>query len=427
MEKVVKKQNTYLAESILEYKLDSGLTLILLPKKGFHEVYGIMTTNFGAIHTEFMVDDKAKYYPAGIAHFLEHKLFETTDGGDLLQEFTQLGASANAYTSLYQTSYLFSTTENVVESLTLLQKMVSEAHFSSESIEREKGIIEQEIEMYLDDPDYRLYMEILASLYPQTPLAQDIAGSVSSIQDITAQQLMENFTTFYQPNQMNLVVIGDFDVNQILEAVNNFQNKLDNNLTVITTKAIEHRPILEHRNISLEVAAPKLAVGLRGNDAIMVENIHKYRLSLSLLFSMLLGWTSQNYQSFYEAGKVDSSFTLHLEVRPDYHFVVISTDTEEPIALSHSIRKILKNFETSPDVTEEHFELLKKEAYGDFIRGLNSLEGTASQFAAQYSEFENMLDLPELLAELSLADLLEAGRSFISNCDMTDFTIFPNK
>lgn len=190
---------------------------------------------------------------------------------------------------------------------------------------------------------------------------------------------------------------------------------------------IEHHPILEHRNVTLQVASPKLAVGLRGNSQLKDEEIPKYRLSLSFLFSMLFGWTSQTYQTFYDAGKIDGSFTLHLEVRPEYHFLVVTADTEEPIALSSSIRKILKNFETSPDLTEEHFEILKKEAYGEFLRGLNSLEGTASQFAAQYSEFETMLDVPRLLNEITLEDITKAGHLFIDSCDMTDFTIFPNK
>ncbi|CRH85582.1 insulinase family protein [Chlamydia trachomatis] len=427
MTKLIKTEYPYLTVPVFEYKIDNGLTVVLMPKENFNEVYGIVTTRFGAINTNIKVDGMLKNYPSGIAHFLEHKMFEDASGNDSLQDFTRIGASANAYTSLYQTSYLFSTTEKVVESLELLQKMVSEAHFTPHSIEKEKGIIEQEIEMYLDDPDYRLYMEILASLYPNTPLAQDIAGTVSSIQEITVENLYENFQFFYQPNQMHLVVIGNFIVNEVIHSIEVFQKNVDNKFTDIENLPIEHHPILEHRNVTLQVASSKLAVGLRGNSQLKDEEISKYRLSLSFLFSMLFGWTSQTYQTFYDAGKIDSSFTLHLEVRPEYHFLVVTADTEEPIALSSSIRKILKNFETSPDLTEEHFEVLKKDAYGEFLRGLNSLEGTASQFAAQYSEFETMLDVPRLLNEITLEDITKAGHLFIDSCDMTDFTIFPNK
>lgn len=423
-----KKTFAYLKDAVYQAVLPNGLRLYLLPKTDFSETYGILTADFGAIDTTFRLSGEKDFrtYPAGIAHFLEHKLFEQEDGGDAMAAFSKIGASANAYTGLYQTSYLFSTTEQVKEALQLLQEFVGNAHFTEESVEREKDIIKQEIEMYQDDPDYRLYTEILASLYPQTPLAQDIAGTVESISKISAQALNDNYQAFYGPENMSLFVIGNFEIEEI------WQDLLEYNQAVkeksnprIERQAVSQSEILAHRKIHLDVATPKLAIGLAGRDQIDEDDLPSYRLALSFLFSMLFGWTSQHYQKLYEAGKIDSSFSLHLEVHSACHFMVMTLDTKEPIAVSNFVRKAIREFENSSDMTEEHLDLLKKEAYGDFIRSLNSLEATASQFVAQQTDTYSIFDLPSLLKKMTLQEVLDAGHRFIENCDMTDFTIFP--
>ncbi|MGQ7367195.1 EF-P 5-aminopentanol modification-associated protein YfmH [Streptococcus suis] len=425
--KLIDKKYPFMKDPVYQAQLDNGLTVILLPKTDFHETYGVITTNFGALHTHILFEDgKSSSYPAGIAHFLEHKLFETEDEEDVMNEFAKFGASANAYTSFRQTSYLFSTTQEVLPALSLLQSFVRQPYFTDENVAREQGIIEQEIEMYQDDVDYRLYTGILGSLYPQTPLAHDIAGTVESIRQITADDLYENFDLFYHPSNMNLFAIGNFDLDQVWQQISSYQAaQLDEKLPRFDIKAIEKLPILQHRMEEFEVATPKLAVGLRGNDEFEPAEMQQYRLCLQLLFAMLFGWTSKRYQDLYEQGKIDSSFQFQLEVTPDYHYLVISGDTQEPITLSSMLMKAVRNFDRDKDVNENHLQLLKNEMYGDFIRSLNSLEFTASHFVAQYSDVENVFDLPQLVEEINLEDIMEAGRRFISQCDMTDFTIFP--
>lgn len=425
--KLLEKRYPYMKETVYYAKLDNGLTVVLLPKMDFHETYGVITTNFGALHTHLLLENGRDItYPAGIAHFLEHKLFENEDEEDVMNEFAKFGASANAYTSFGQTSYLFSTTQEVLPALSLLQSFVRQPYFTDENVAREQGIIEQEIEMYQDDVDYRLFTGILGSLYPQTPLAHDIAGTVESIGHITAEDLYDNFDLFYHPSNMTLFVIGHFDLDQVWQQISSYQTaQLDESRSKFEVKPIEKLPILQHRTEEFEVSTPKLAVGLRGNDVFEREDIQKYRLSLQLLFAMLFGWTSKRYQDLYEQGKIDSSFQFQLEVTPDYHYLVISGDTQEPITLSSMLMKAVRNFERDEDVAEEHLQLLKNEMYGDFIRSLNSLEFTASHFVAQYSDVENIFDLPQMIQGLQLDDIKEAGRQFISHCDMTDFTIFP--
>ncbi|MGT2716002.1 EF-P 5-aminopentanol modification-associated protein YfmH [Streptococcus respiraculi] len=424
--KLTEKTYPYLKNPIYKCKLENGLRVVLVPKKDFHETYAIMTVDFGSIDNKFTTVDKIeKAYPEGIAHFLEHKLFEMPNSGDILQEFARYGANANAYTSFHQTSYLFSTTGALRQPLDLLQQMVRETHFTDESVEREKEIISQEIEMYADDPDHRLYLGILKSLYPNTALAEDIAGTTTSIHEISAEILRENFQQFYQPKAMTLVVMGDIDVYQVFDWIYETQAQYHVTKEKPISEPIKKEAIIEHGKESWEVALPKLAIGLRGNNTISKGKEQYYRICLSFLLAMLIGRTSKRYQILYEANKIDHSLSFHIEVQQGYHFVVVTGDTAEPITVSSQLRKAFLNFEQDEDVTQEHFQILKNEMYGEFIRGLNSSEFTVGYFVSHFSETESIFDIPELLISLTLEDVLAVGRQFMTQCDMADFMIFP--
>ena len=415
-------------ETVYQTVLANGLRVFLLPKNDFNETYGIISTNFGSVDTGIVSREtkQVTQYPAGIAHFLEHKLFEGPQGKDLLLEFTKLGAESNAFTSFTRTSYLFSATDNISENLQLLQELVHRADFTKESILREQDIIGQEIEMYQDNPDYRLFFGALANLYPQTPLAEDIAGTKESISEITVENLKENFSNFYHPSNMTLFVIGNFDLEQIAAEIAEQQAKL---IFAGSSEPIEKIPVSLHPVVStdtyrMEVASPKLAVGIRGTDFVDESELYRYKITLKLLFAMMFGWTSKRFQSLYESGKMDNSLTLEVEVEKDFHFVMLTMDTQEPVGLSHQFRSAIKNFDKDPDVTEEHLDTIKSEMFGDFLHGLNSLEYIATQYEP-YLTGENLFDLPKILQDISLNDVIKLGHRFIDQCDMTDFTIFP--
>ena len=414
-------------ETVYQTVLANGLHVFLLPKNDFNETYGIISTNFGSVDTGIVSREtkQVTQYPAGIAHFLEHKLFEGPQGKDLLLEFTKLGAESNAFTSFTRTSYLFSATDNISENLQLLQELVHRADFTKESILREQDIIGQEIEMYQDNPDYRLFFGALANLYPQTPLAEDIAGTKESISEITVENLKENFSNFYHPSNMTLFVIGNFDLEQIAAEIAEQQGKL---VFAGSSEPIEKIPVSLHPVVStdtyrMEVASPKLAVGIRGTDFVDKSELYRYKITLKLLFAMMFGWTSKRFQSLYESGKMDNSLTLEVEVEKDFHFVMLTMDTQEPVGLSHQFRSAIKNFDKDPDVTEEHLDTIKSEMFGDFLHGLNSLEYIATQYEP-YLTGENLFDLPKILQDISLNDVIKLGHRFIDQCDMTDFTIF---
>lgn len=415
-------------ETVYQTVLANGLRVFLLPKNDFNETYGIISTNFGSVDTGIVSREtkQVTQYPAGIAHFLEHKLFEGPQGKDLLLEFTKLGAESNAFTSFTRTSYLFSATDNISENLQLLQELVHRADFTKESILREQDIIGQEIEMYQDNPDYRLFFGALANLYPQTPLAEDIAGTKESISEITVENLKENFKNFYHPSNMTLFVIGNFDLEQIAAEIAEQQEKL---VFAGSSEPIEKIPVSLHPVVStdtyrMEVGSPKLAVGIRGTDFVDESELYRYKITLKLLFAMMFGWTSKRFQSLYESGKMDNSLTLEVEVEKDFHFVMLTMDTQEPVGLSHQFRSAIKNFDKDPDVTEEHLDTIKSEMFGDFLHGLNSLEYIATQYEPHLTG-ENLFDLPKILQDISLNDVIKLGHRFIDQCDMTDFTIFP--
>ena len=427
MTKVVFEEKYYPAvkEMVYRTRLSNGLTVALLPKKEFKEVYGSVTVQFGSVDmlvTE--VDGDVKEYPAGIAHFLEHKLFEREDASDLMSAFTSLGADSNAFTSFTKTSYLFSATDHFLENLELLDELVTSAHFTEDSILREQDIIQQEREMYQDDPDSCLFFSTLANLYPGTPLATDIVGSEESISQINLTNLQENFTRFYKPVNMSLFLVGNFDVDQVQGY---FERKELEDLDVqeLAREKFVLQPVKQTDSMRMEVSSPKLAIGVRGKQEVAEADCYRHHILLKLLFAMMFGWTSDRFQKLYESGKIDASLSLEIEVTSRFHFVMLTMDTKEPVALSHQFRKAIRNFTKDLDITEDHLDIIKREMFGEFFSSMNSLEFIATQYDA-FENGETIFDLPKILQEITLEDVLDAGHHLIDDGDIVDFTIFPS-
>ena len=427
MTKVVFEEKYYPAvkEMVYRTRLANGLTVALLPKKEFKEVYGSVTVQFGSVDTLVTeVDGYVKEYPAGIAHFLEHKLFEREDASDLMSAFTSLGADSNAFTSFTKTSYLFSATDHFLENLDLLDELVTSAHFTEDSILREQDIIQQEREMYQDDPDSCLFFSTLANLYPGTPLSTDIVGSEESISQINLTKLQENFTKFYKPVNMSLFLVGNFDVEQVQDYFERKELK-DLDVQEVVREKFVLQAVKQTDSMRMEVSSPKLAIGVRGKREVAEADCYRYHILLKLLFAMMFGWTSDRFQKLYESGKIDTSLSLEIEVTSRFHFVMLTMDTKEPVALSHQFRKAIRNFTKDLDITEDHLDIIKREMFGEFFSSMNSLEFIATQYDA-FEHGETIFDLPKILQEITLEDVLEAGHYLIDEGDIVDFTIFPS-
>ena len=421
--KIKEKYYEAVGERVCFTKLSNGLTVHLIPKEDYYETYGIITAKFGSIDTRILVNGVEKQYPAGIAHFLEHKLFEDEKGQDFLKRFVQLGSESNAFTSFTKTSYLFSTTSKVTENIQLLLEMVSKASFTEKTISKEREIIQQEIGMYQDSPDYQLFFGALEQLYPVTSLADDIAGTKESIANITTENLHENFDLFYHPSQMHLLVIGNFDVDSVCQVLKDYEKETPRQSIKLERIPVEKNEVILNQSSRMNVVIPKLAIAIRGNDLIQKEETFHYKLMLKLLFSMMFGWTSQRFQSLYEAGKIDNSLTLEVEVEELFHFVILTMDTQEPVSVSHQFRKAIRQFEKDPDVNQEHLDTIKSEMFGDFLQGLNSLEYSATQFE-YFSDGSTSYDLPKILQSISLQDIIRLGHQFIDQAEMIDYMIF---
>ena len=427
MTKVVFEEKYYPAvkEMVYRTRLANGLTVALLPKKEFKEVYGSVTVQFGSVDTLVTeVDGYVKEYPAGIAHFLEHKLFEREDASDLMSAFTSLGADSNAFTSFTKTSYLFSATDHFLENLDLLDELVTSAQFTEDSILREQDIIQQEREMYQDDPDSCLFFSTLANLYPGTPLATDIVGSEESISQINLTNLQENFTRFYKPVNMSLFFVGNFDVERVQDYFESKELK-DLDVQEVVREKLVLQDVEQTDSMRMEVSSPKLAIGIRGKQEVAEADCYRYHILLKLLFAMMFGWTSDRFQKLYESGKIDASLSLEVEVTSRFHFVMLTMDTKEPVALSHQFKKAIRNFTKDIDITEDHLDIIKREMFGEFFSSMNSLEFIATQYDA-FENGETIFDLPKILQEITLEDVLDAGHHLIDDGDIVDFTIFPS-
>ncbi|EMF0625261.1 M16 family metallopeptidase [Enterococcus hirae] len=418
-------------ETLYHEVLPNGLTVYLLPKNDYHKTYGLFSTNYGSIDNEFIPygSDKKIKVPDGIAHFLEHKLFEKEDG-DVFQLFGQQGASANAFTSFTKTSYLFSTTDQVEKNLTTLLDFVQAPYFTEETVNKEKGIIGQEIQMYEDDPNWRMFFGILNNLYPEHPLHIDIAGTVESIEAITADDLYTCYRTFYQPSNMVLFVVGKLEPEKLMELIRTNQNAKD----FPPAQKIEryfpdnNGDIIAKSSMRSAITRDKFVLGIKGLDVLPAEGkeLLRYKTALNLLFQLLLGNTSQNYLKMYNDGLIDDSFGFEFSLDREFHFADFSGDTDQPEKAAEKVKEILLHFEEYQELSEENLTLLKKKMLGQYFQTLNSLEYIANQFTQSLFGDQTLFDLPEIIESIQLADVLKVGRSFIKEEAFSEFYMQPN-
>lgn len=417
-------------ETLYHEVLPNGLTVYLLPKNDYHKTYGLFSTNYGSIDNEFIpYGEKEKVkVPDGIAHFLEHKLFEKEDG-DVFQLFGQQGASANAFTSFTKTSYLFSTTDQVEQNLTTLIDFVQAPYFPEETVNKEKGIIGQEIQMYEDDPNWRMFFGILNNLYPAHPLHIDIAGTVESIDKITAQDLYTCYRTFYQPSNMVLFVVGKMEPEKLMKLIRenqeakNFPPKQE----IVRYFPENTKEIIKQSALEAAITRDKFVLGIKGLDTLPQEGTEllRYKTAINLLFQMILGNTSRNYLAMYNQGIIDDSFGFEFSLDREFHFADFSGDTDEPEKAAEKVKEIILGFADDPEVSEMNLDLLKKKMLGQYFQSLNSIEYIANQFTQSLFGDRTLFDLPEIIDSIQMKDVLAAGEAFISEEAFSEFYMRP--
>ncbi|MHA3065558.1 EF-P 5-aminopentanol modification-associated protein YfmH [Lacticaseibacillus saniviri] len=417
-------------ESLYRQVLDNGLTLLIVPKPQYHKTYAMMTANYGAIDTRFMPAGETQFVtqPDGIAHFLEHKLFEKADH-DAFDLFGQTGASANAFTGTTKTSYLFSTTDAVAENLTILLDFVQDPYFTQQSVDKEKGIIGQEIQMYQDDPNWRLYLGMIGNLYPTHPVRIDVAGTQESIAKITPEMLYQVHQTFYQPSNMTLTVVGNVDPEAIAQLVASNQAKkqlVNQPFTRGVEPDYDVTTILPYRLLEMPITRPKSIVGIKGLTPIAdtFEGM-KQSLTIRLLLEAVFGDSSTQYLDWYNQGIVDDSFDFDFTTADTYNFATISGDVADAGAFSDAVIDVIAKGAEQPELNETRFNQLKRAAIGKYYQSLNSLEGISNQLSAQSFSETSIFDFPRQLEAITLADLRASAAEFFNVDAVSVFHIVP--
>ncbi|MCY8824186.1 EF-P 5-aminopentanol modification-associated protein YfmH [Bacillus atrophaeus] len=417
-----------LQETLYHEKMSNGLEVYVLPKKGFNKTYAVFTTKYGSIDNQFVPLGKEEmvHVPDGIAHFLEHKLFEKEDG-DVFQGFSKQGASANAFTSFTRTAYLFSSTSNVEKNLETLVDFVQDPYFTEKTVEKEKGIIGQEINMYDDNPDWRLFFGLIENMYKDHPVRIDIAGTVESISHITKDLLYECYETFYHPSNMLLFVVGPVDPEAIITQVRENQEKkpYTDQPDIKRNEVKEQEAVFQkEREIKMNVQGPKCLVGLKEKNPYRSgKELLKHELVMNLMLETLFGKSSANYGSLYEKGYIDETFSFDYTAEHGFGFASIGGDTKEPDKLSEEISGILLH--AADSVTAEKIELARKKKIGSFLKAMNSPEYIANQFTRYAFLDMSLFDVVTVLEQITLEDVKQAIQEEIDADRITVCKVVP--
>ncbi|WP_342525802.1 pitrilysin family protein [Chryseomicrobium sp. FSL W7-1435] len=419
-----------LNETLYHEKLPNGLDVYVLPKVGFSKTYVTFTTKYGSIDNHFVPPGKDEVrVPDGIAHFLEHKMFEKEDG-DVFQKFSEAGASANAFTSFTRTAYLFSATDKIDKHTNTLLDFVQQPYFTEATVNKEKGIIAQEITMYDDMPDWRLYFGTIENMYHQHPVKIDIAGTVESIQDITAEHLYLCHETFYHPSNMVLFAVGAVEPKAFLELVkkNQVSKQFQDKPEVVHMLPAEPDEVaVPYREMTMDVVQPKVLFGIKAPiKAVSGEEMLRYELAMQSVLDILFGRSSSFFEKTYELGLIDESYSADFSLEGSYGFTMIGSDTVQPDELIKVIREQLAvPFSEYPSV-EEQLERTKKRKIGLFMRSLNSIEYIANQFTRyRFNDMELFQVLP-VVETLTLEDLQRAYEQLQNTARHTQFVILPS-
>ncbi|MFJ5713272.1 EF-P 5-aminopentanol modification-associated protein YfmH [Neobacillus sp. NPDC093127] len=429
MEKITFDQ---VQEELYHEKMSNGLNVYILPKKGFNKTYATFTTKYGSVDNTFVPLGKEEYVkvPDGIAHFLEHKLFEKEDG-DVFQQFSRQGASANAFTSFTRTAYLFSSTSDVEKNLETLIDFVQEPYFSEKTVEKEKGIIGQEITMYDDNPDWRLYFGLIQNLYQNHPVKIDIAGTIESISHITKDWLYECYNTFYHPSNMLLFIVGPVDPELFMNQVRENQAKKEyKEMPEIKRQfADEPQGAAEKKQVlQMNVQTPKCLVGIKALHVDQKGNeMLKNELTMNVFLDLLFGKSSEHYNQLYNEGLIDETFAYDYTQEQGFGFAMIGGDTSEPDQLAEKLKKMLMDATKSNTFSEEQLERAKRKKIGAFLRAINSPEYIANQFTRYAFNEMNLFDVVPTLEKITLGDVQSLAAEVISEERFSVCQVIPKK
>lgn len=377
MHKMTVEYSNELDESTFSTTLDNGLSVYICKKNGFGKKIGLFGTKYGSVINDFIdiKTGKRMKVPDGIAHFLEHKLFEK-EGANALDLFSKMGVSSNAYTSFDQTVYYFETSEKLEESIAMLVKLIKEPYFTEENVQKEQGIIGQEISMYDDDPNFMVYFNALRAMYKKNPVKIDIAGTIESISHITKDLLYTCYNTFYSPQNMFFVVVGDVDVDKTIDIIESNIKKYDDKQIVKEKieKFIEDEPeeVAKKEIVQkMDIFLPQLCIGYK-LGLVDGKEITKNEVIVSIISDMYFSKQSEFFEKEYSLGKINSSIEMQYEGSEYFSHVIISTTSSNINQVEKDIVEYINKIKSEP-VDEKLFEVIRRKKIGEVILASDSL------------------------------------------------------
>ena len=421
-----KKLYPRIGEEVIWVTLDNGLPVCIVPKKGFSRKYALFATRYGGMDMRFRLNGQWLDTPAGIAHYLEHKMFDTEDG-NALQELAMNGAEPNAFTSNAITCYYFDSTEKFYENLEILLSFVSVPYFTDESVEKEQGIIGQEIGMIEDNPEWQVYKQLMQSLYHTSPARTPVAGSVESIREITAQTLYDCHRAFYTPANMCLVVVGDVEPQQVLDIARRVLPKDSGELIERDYGAEEPteaaRAYAEER---MEVSMSSFLVGFKCPPQHGGEEQHRFAAIGELACDVLMGESSPLYARLYSQGLINGSFGAAFDILPGAAYAYAGGDSKDPKAVAEAILAEAQRL-VREGVDEDYYKRIVNANFGAALRELNSFESIAVSMAEGRFQGYDPYRFPEIYDSITAADVLAFLRENVTRSHMALSVIAPKE
>ncbi len=392
-----------LEEKYYGFTHSSGLRVYLFPKE-LSASYALFSTKYGSLENSFKFADEAEFttVPAGIAHFLEHKMFENEDGKDTFELFGKTGASANAYTSFDKTAYLFSSTDNFYSSLEILLDFVTHPYFTAETVAKEQGIIAQEIQMYEDNPNTRVYYELMRAMYEKHDVRTEIAGSVESIKEITAELLYKCYNTFYNLNNMVLCVCGDVEVERVVSILDGALKEAPKLDVILDYKNEKAEVYKAHSEIKMQVSRPQFAIGVKDTDIpTCPREFSKKDFGMRILNEILFSSSTDFFNEMYENGILNSQFSCEYDSTFSFAYNYYSGETDNPDAFFETIKSYIfecQNKQIDPDA----FLRAKRTVYADFVRLFDSTDEIANELVSYAMLDIDIFDNVDILDEIDI-------------------------
>ena len=403
-----------LGERLYKRQLSNGLTVLIVPRPGFTKKLAYFVTDFGSIHTDFLLEGREIHAPAGIAHFLEHKMFDLPDGRDVSAELAALGAGTNAFTSYDITAYYISCTDHFDPALKLLLEFVSTPYFTEESVQKEIGIIDQEIGMNEDSADTKSFEWLSQCMYRNHPIREPILGTSESIRQITPQLLHDCHRAFYTPGNMILCVVGDVDPEQVVKIAEEVLGTDPRPVGEKIRKWEEDMTVPQScTNAEMEISMPMFQIGFKCEPTGSGEAAIRQEIIGDLAAEALFGESSELYLKLYEEGLIDSSFGGGFETIDGAALLLCSGDSDDADQVRNLMLQQAEKI-AGEGIPVEAFSRMKRSAMGRRIRGLDSFDSTCFRLCAYHLSGFDYFDFPTLYTQVEVSDIQEFLRRVVT-------------